>query len=225
MGRKWGPGAERRRTSAANWKEPVRWAKAARAAGRRDKVFGGSLMDPFDKESSFETRLDYWKLIGDTCDAIDWQLVTKRPENIANVLAEDSLPYNFFEIVTAWLLVSTENQDAANKRIPIFLSIPATVHGISAEPLIGPLNIERWTQIAWQCSGLGSGIDWVICGGESGAQARIMKPEWARSLRDQCAATGTAFFMKQMGSVFGPNKGHDLPEDLKIRQFPKACTE
>ena len=63
---------------------------------------------------------------------------------------------------------------------------------------------------------------WVIVGGESGTDARPMEQAWAESLRDQCAKAGSAFFMKQMGSVFGPNKGKELPESLTIRQFPSA---
>jgi len=58
------------------------------------------------------------------------------------------------------------------------------------------------------------GIDWVICGGESGPKARPMNPEWARDVRDQCQSASVPFFMKQMAKK-GP-----IPEDLMIRQFP-----
>ena len=112
-----------------------------------------------------------------------------------------------------WLGVSVENQAAADERIPLLLQTQAAVRFVSCEPLLGPINLNQ-EEIRK--------LDWVICGGESGARARMMKPEWARSLRDQCAATGTAFFMKQMGSVFGPSKGHELPDDLNIKQFAAA---
>lgn len=211
MGRKWGVGAERRRTSAENWKEPVRWANAARRLGRRDKVFCASLADVFDFEGNIEARRDLWKLIGDTCDVLDWQLLTKRPERINSVLCDDGLNLGFFQHTNCWLGTSVEDQKNM-WRLASLLGVDAKFLFISAEPLIGPLEIEPVL----------GGFDWLICGGESGAQARIMKPEWARSLRDQCAATNTAFFCKQMGSVFGPHKGHDLPDDLNIRQFPKG---
>ena len=242
MGRKWGPGAERRRTSAANWKEPVKWANAARRLGRRDKVFCASLADVFDAEAPVDSRRDLWSLIRFTSDALDWQILTKRPERIMYVMSEDGLYPHFFEANHCWLMTSTENQEAADKRIPLLLQIPAAVHGISAEPLLGPLDLSRWIGLypihetndersvdtasdhRWgngdRQPGPTVGISWIIVGGESGAQARMMKPEWARSLRNQCSATGTAFFMKQMGSVFGPSKGHELPEDLNIKQFP-----
>lgn len=58
------------------------------------------------------------------------------------------------------------------------------------------------------------GIDWLICGGESGPGARHMHPDWARDVRDQCKAAGTAFFMKQM------SRREPIPADLLIREFP-----
>jgi protein gp37 len=57
-------------------------------------------------------------------------------------------------------------------------------------------------------------LDWIICGGESGANARMMNEEWARDLRDQCKRENVAFFMKQM------TKKQPIPDDLMIRQFP-----
>ena len=70
-----------------------------------------------------------------------------------------------------------------------------------------------------------NGVNWVIVGGESGQKARPMQIEWARSLRDQCQAAGVSFFMKQLGGV--ADKRHDLkdmPEDLRIREFPESVT-
>jgi protein gp37 len=125
--------------------------------------------------------------------------------------------------------VSVENQAAADERIPLLLRTPAAVRFISAEPLLGSLNLDQ-EEIgglhALGCGGptwcnCGHGkLDQVICGGESGRGARPMEAAWARSLRDQCAAAGVAFFMKQMGSVHGPHKGQGLPPDLDIKQFP-----
>ena len=69
-----------------------------------------------------------------------------------------------------------------------------------------------------------STIDWVVCGGESGPGARPMDLEWARDLRDQCRDAGVPFWMKQMGGH--PNKRarfEDIPEDLRIREFPNEA--
>lgn len=67
------------------------------------------------------------------------------------------------------------------------------------------------------------GIDWLIVGGESGASHRRFDPEWARDLRDACEASGTAFFMKQMGGARPGTKLEDLPEDLRVREFPAVA--
>jgi len=127
-----------------------------------------------------------------------------------------------------WLGVSVEDQRRADERIPILLDTPAAVRWISAEPLLGPVDLdaawhgepaldaECWGDCAWcekgrpplhNCQrGKGdwekgrSGLDWVVAGGESGPGARPMHPDWARSLRDQCAAAGVPFLFKQWGT-------------------------
>ena len=86
-----------------------------------------------------------------------------------------------------WLGTSVENQRRADERIPVLLSLPAWVHFLSCEPLLGPLDLSAY---------LRNGIDWAIVGGESGNGARPMDPEWARSLRDQCNEALVAFFFK-----------------------------
>lgn len=95
-----------------------------------------------------------------------------------------------------WVGVSVENQHFADDRIPILLDTPAAVRFISAEPLLGAVELKA----SWlPARGAASGIDWVICGGESGPNARPMHPDWARSLRDQCVVAGVPFFFKQWG--------------------------
>ncbi|MES2671573.1 MAG: phage Gp37/Gp68 family protein [Pseudomonadota bacterium] len=86
-----------------------------------------------------------------------------------------------------WLGVSTERQQEYDERAPLLRDTPAAVRFFSMEPLIGPVVAPY----------LG---DWVIVGGESGNGARPMHPDWARSLRDQCAAAGVNFFFKQWGA-------------------------
>jgi protein gp37 len=248
----WGPGAPRHVTSAANWREPITWANAARKAGHRAKVFCASQADIFESEAPVAQRRLLWELIGETHDALDWQILTKRPERIAEVMSDDQLNYGFFELTLCWLGTSTENQETAENRIPALLGVDAKVRFISAEPLLGPLNLDgcivetqeyEFSTEVWRKSALDDSdiwhsddgdvsdgpqypkLDWVICGGESGHGARQMNPLWARSLRDQCAAAEVPFFMKQMGSVFGPHKGHDLPDDLNIKQFPHERIE
>ena len=113
-----------------------------------------------------------------------------------------------------WLGTSIEDQATADARIPCLLMTPSAVRFISAEPLLGPVDLTRLDTVD-DChtnalSGKTCGpvpterfthprLDWVICGGESGPGARPMHPDWARSLRDQCQAAGVAFFFKQWG--------------------------
>lgn len=98
-----------------------------------------------------------------------------------------SLPRMYGPLPNVWLGVSVEDQHRADERIPDLLATPAAVRWISAEPLLGPVDLK------------GSKLDWVVCGGESGPHARPMHPDWARSLRDQCAAAGVPFLFKQWG--------------------------
>lgn len=90
-----------------------------------------------------------------------------------------------------WSLVSISTQADAAAFVPELVATPAAIRGVSAEPLLAPIDL---TNIQFRA------IDWVIAGGESGPDARPMHPDWARSLRDQCQVAGTAFFFKQWGA-------------------------
>lgn len=180
----WGPHGERKRTSAANWKQPLSWNRAAQKAGDRHRVFCASLADVFDNQVPQEWRRDLFDLI-DATPSLDWLLLTKRPQNIRRMMpAVNSDPVR----PNVWLGTTVENQVEAERRIPVLLEIPARIHFLSCEPLLGPVDIP-----------LLSRIDWIICGGESGANARPMNPNWARSLRDQCVDKQIPFFFKQWG--------------------------
>jgi len=130
--------------------------------------------------------------------------------------AQGRTPWNDIRCVwplpNVWLGVSVENQDAADQRIPWLLLTPAAVRFLSCEPLLGPVDLHG-IQIPGEREGLrfsslqrhhddrfgGSDttISWVIAGCESGRGARECKVEWLRALRDQCAAAGVPYFLKQ----------------------------
>ena len=80
--------AARRRTSENNWRNPRRWNRAAERDGVRRRVFCASLADVFDNQVPPEWRADLWDLIR-ACPSLDWQLLTKRPQNIARMLPDD----------------------------------------------------------------------------------------------------------------------------------------
>ncbi|MDX8513587.1 DUF5131 family protein [Mesorhizobium captivum] len=100
-----------------------------------------------------------------------------------------------------WLGVSAEDQKRADDRVPHLLETPAKVRFVSAEPLLGPIEFrDIWDGLNSLNRRSGPTLDWIIVGGESGRDARPMHPDWARSIRDQCAATGVPFFFKQWGA-------------------------
>jgi protein gp37 len=109
-----------------------------------------------------------------------------------------------------WLGTSCENQRYADLRIPHLLATPAAVRFLSVEPMLGPVDLSEWLSDEFFCDCHMApplyephdhrGIDWVICGGESGPGARPMHPDWVRDLRDQCVAAGVPFHFKQWGS-------------------------
>ncbi|MEC4836084.1 phage Gp37/Gp68 family protein [Mycobacteroides chelonae] len=103
-----------------------------------------------------------------------------------------------------WLGVSAEDQKRADLRIPALLDTPAAVRFISAEPLLGPIDLSRFVEDDGEKFDLPP-LSWVIVGGESGPGARPMHPDWARSLRDQCVAAGVPFLFKQWGE-WAPNQ-------------------
>jgi protein gp37 len=186
----WGAKAERRFFGDKHWEGPVKWNRMAEQEGRRHRVFCASMGDVFEDRRDLDPwRERLWRLIVDT-PHLDWQLLTKRPEVARRLLPGDYLPDNI------WLGTSVEDQQRADERIPMLLSIPASVHFLSCEPLLGPVNLRKRQ---WVWGGARGRINWVIVGGESGPKHRPMKPEWVRDIRDACADSGTAFFFKQWG--------------------------
>jgi len=127
-------------------------------------------------------------------------------------------------LANVWLGTSVEDQTRADERIPQLLATPAAVRWISAEPLLGPVDLNRIHEHfetmgggsldTWESAINGKRfdpwsdgdidgmpkLDWVVVGGESGSGARPMHPDWANALRAQCASACVPFFFKQWGS-------------------------
>ena len=212
----WGPGAERRVTTDATWAKPRKWNAQAEASGTRARVFCASLADVFDNAVPPFFRKLLWSLIKDT-PHLDWLLLTKRPGNIADMLPPDWGPVGWPNV---WLGCTVVNQAEADRDIPKLLAVPARVHFLSMEPLLGLVDITAWLHDSHCTTFPGTcicgepreeHIDWVIVGGESGPKARPMHPDWARSIRDQCQAAGVPFFFKQWGEW---HNGDGFGEDL-----------
>ena len=121
-----------------------------------------------------------------------------------------------------WLGVSAEDQARAQERIPDLVGTPAAKRFVSCEPLLGPIDME--TIDIGDSWGPGATLDWVIVGGESGKGARPMHSDWARSLRDQCAAAGVPFFFKQWGEWL-PFEGHPIESVPRASFQATTCKE
>ena len=212
---KWGKIGTRVRTGEKNWNEPRKWNRRAEKSGVRARVFCASLADVFeDRAELVNWRADLFELIAET-DNLDWLLLTKRPENvmqmIADVVGENPNAW-LRRHPNVWVGTSVENQAAADHRIPILLSIPCRLRWLSAEPLLGSIEMSQHLgTVHTDSAGIDAryaedgygpwvdGIGWVIAGGESGEVPRPTHPEWVRSIRDQCIAASIPFHFKQWG--------------------------
>lgn len=182
---------------------PIRWQKPRR-------IFVNSLSDLFHEDVPDEFIGKAFVTMAQA-NRHTFQILTKRPQRMLKLMKNppSSFPCGMIAgspLPNVWLGVSVENQETADERIPILLQTPAAKRFISAEPLLGPVDLWSakypWpdgkggigSAFAW-----GTGVKWVIAGGESGPGARPMHPDWARSIRDQCQAAGVPFFFKQWG--------------------------
>ncbi|MCW0072999.1 phage Gp37/Gp68 family protein, partial [Burkholderia pseudomallei] len=137
----WGPGAPRRRTSAANWRKPLAWNAAHEqffaARGRRQRVFCSSLADVFDNAVYPMWRVDLFDLISNTPN-LDWLLLTKRIGNardmISSVLGSIMRDEREWPWPHVWLGATIVNQAEADRDIPKLLAVPARVRFLSMEP-------------------------------------------------------------------------------------------
>jgi len=154
-------------------------------------VFVNSMSDLFHED----VPLSFIREVFSSMERAHWhtfQVLTKRSERLAELAQHLRWPEN------VWMGVSVEDDDVVH-RIENLREVPASIHFLSLEPLIGPLpdlNLR--------------GIDWAIVGGESGPGARPMEQDWVIDIRDQCRDAGIAFFFKQWGGVFKKRNGRHL---------------
>lgn len=194
----WGTGVPRRRTK--TWTQPRQWNAKAAKTGYRPRVFCASLADVFDNEAPDEWRVDLWQLVRETPN-LRWMFLTKRIGNAAKMLPAD------WPFPNAGIMATMVNQAEWDRDWPKLEALPATWRGVSAEPLIGPIDIGE------------ARPDWIITGGESGPHHRFIDPEWVRSLRDQCARNGVAFHHKQWGGVRPKDRGCEI-DGREHKAFP-----
>ena len=207
----WGDDAVRVVTSDGYWRNPIKWNRQAEAEGRRHRVFCASLADVFeDRPELVEPRRRLLDLI-DATPMLDWQLLTKRPENVLRLIDFDPTVERFRRNV--WIGATVEDEERTT-RIYDLDDIPAPVRFLSCEPLLGPLTEGRLDLL-----NLLSGMDWVIVGGESGAGHRPLDVDTARTIRDACEFLEIPFFFKQHGGQYPTSGGHELDGQV-WHQFP-----
>ena len=196
--------------------QPLRWTKPR-------MIFVNSMSDLFHEDVPDEFIDRVFAVMGNVYCKMDtphtFQILTKRPERIAKYLndpdvlrrvtiamkamgldlpGENSPPT--WPLPNVWAGVSVEDQAVADERIPMLLQTPAAVRWISAEPLLGPIDMSAWLATNHLADIVGGPrIDWLVVGGESGPKARPMKLDWARSLREQCKEANVPLFFKQTG--------------------------
>jgi len=207
---RWGAGEDRRRTAPANWNLPLRWDRAAAAAGRVDSVFCLSLGDIWDNEVDPQWRHDAFDVMRKTRNLI-YLLLSKRIGNAKRMCDPERYGSRAFLPPNAALGSTLANQEEWDRDMPKLKEAGRDLGALftfaSVEPMLGLIFTRNNLP------------GWVIVGGESGRVPRHMNPNWARRLRDECEIAEVPFFMKQMTGKA------PIPPDLMVRQFPAVLYE
>lgn len=208
----WGPAkTTARERKKAIWNDIVKWDQQAGKDNVRRRVFVSSMSDFLEDHPQLVEWREEAMYIMERLENLDVLLLTKRPEN--SFLLGDWDLFGLPPHIWFGTTVEDNNQD---QRIQASLKVMADVHFFSVEPMLEKVNLFDYIY------GPPQNKYWVICGGESGAGCRQFEWDWARDLLDQCRNSGVPFFMKQGGGH--PNPRHnleDIPEDLRIREFPQ----
>ncbi len=219
--------------------EPFKWKKPRR-------VFVNSMSDLFHENVPEETINTIFAVMA-LNPQHTFQILTKRPERmlqycsslgrhhsvdrvsiVAKKLDKDlnlggkgfcwNMNNGGWALPNVLLGVSAEDQKTADERIPILLKTPAAKLWLSVEPMLGHIDTYRSHDLSTSCNV----VEWIVCGGESGKNARPMHPEWARSLRDQCQRSGTPFFFKQWGE-WAPRAGERCGGGTDFSLIDPSC--
>lgn len=241
----WGPSGLRTVASEKMWREPLKWDLAAQRADKRHRVFVASMADVFEDRDDLEPhRMRLFDLIQAT-PHLDWQVLTKRPENAVEWFGGTSgAGLDAPALHNLWMGTTVEDVPRV-RRIDDLVQIPAAVHFVSCEPLLEDIAD------ALAASEALDSIHWMIIGGESGHGSRLFDVAWARRLVRLCRNRGIAPFIKQLGAkavdanlgIAGRSLGVDddgaemvtrrltdakggdwneWPPSLRIREFPEV---
>ena len=228
----WGRTAPRRFLGDDNLRELLTWNRKANNDGVRRRVFVGSMMDWAERHpdpeilAKMDERLSkFWPLVKQ-CDALDFLMLTKRPEDGAALLpwmaAEVYSPLSAVQIAdpwpNVWVMTTAGTVKSLRRVVPSLRLIPAAVRGISCEPLLEHIPREEWDEAlgAW-----GLPIHWLIVGNESGPKRRPAELEWVRTAREAAAAHGIAFHFKQWVEPNGKKVHLPVLDGAQHAAFPE----
>jgi len=186
---------------------PLTWKKPRR-------VFVNSMADLFHPSVPFDFVSDTFAVMEQAGreNGHTFQVLTKRPGRAVAWWSEHSESFSGEWPSCVWIGTSVESQKYA-PRLSVLARLPADIRFVSAEPLLGPLDLTPWLEDGT--------LAWVITGGESGSRARPMHLDWARELRDQAQAAGTPFFLKQLGGRPSKRAGPAALLDNRLwHQYP-----
>jgi protein gp37 len=229
----WGPASTtpRKMMSENHWRKPLTWNRQCEETGIRMTVFP-SMCDPFEHHPMLpEIRRRFWSLINKTPN-LTWLILTKRPENIHDIIEHEMPAWRERLPDNLWLGPSVEN-DENTWRLSYFTdgSVPKGNYFISFEPLIGDVgDLSEYLSCDYEAYGhyLPTGdpvvyewrpFRWVIIGGESGNDYRPMDIQWVRNIRGQCDATGIEAIFYKQGNGLKPGMNTLLDGEL-VQKFP-----
>lgn len=228
---RWGPKGTRVEASSEYWKQPIRWNHQAITAERRARVFVASMADfhekapkPSKADTAMQRARERTYGLIEQCAALDWLVLTKRPENVWAQWPEswrfEGPPENL------WLGVTGETQQRVSERVRHLTVLSAETRFISLEPMLEPICLywncpKDWTETE---------LDWVIVGCESGARRRPFELKWAENVLNQCHRHKVAVFIKQLPAaavncpepVAGVCRHFEhWPAELRVQEWPK----
>ncbi|MCR5338788.1 MAG: phage Gp37/Gp68 family protein [Lachnospiraceae bacterium] len=204
-----------------NFDLPVRILKSGKNKGLYKIPFGSHIWTCFSSDffhpDADEWRDEAWDMMQERCDC-SFFMITKRPERIA-----DHLPKSWgkgWEHIT--IAVTCEDQAMADKRLPIYLSLPLFHHSVMIEPMLTAVDLKPYIE-KYRSEDGNPVIKHVSVGGESGPQARVCDYAWVEELHKLCMENGISFLYHQTGAkLIKDGRLYDIPRKLQHSQAHRA---
>ncbi len=200
---------------------PVRILKSGKNKGRYKIPRGSHIWTCFSSDffhqDADEWRSEAWQMMHERPDCTFF-MITKRPERI-----EAHLPGDWgedYKHVT--IAVTCENQDMADKRLPVYLALPLFHHSVMIEPMLTAVDLSAYIRMYRKPDGRPT-IDHVALGGESGPDARVCDYSWVLDVHSQCAEAGISFSYHQTGAkLLKDGRLYNIPRPLQHAQAHRA---